>query len=111
MEIVIVRHGETEYNKTKRVQGQQQVRLNEKGRSQAIQVAKSLKPYNFTHIYCSILITARKTADIINESFSLPIVTDNRLNERNLGVWENKYVDELLKQYLKSEIIMNWGKF
>lgn len=98
MEIVIVRHGETEYNKTKRIQGQQQVSLNENGRTQARKVAESLKHYGFTHIYCSNLKRAKETADIINESFLLPVLTDSRLDERNWGGWENKNLDEIIKE-------------
>ena len=40
---------------------------------------------------------ARETAEIINSSFSLPIVKDNRLNERNWGNWESKKRVEILK--------------
>ena len=96
MEILIVRHGETDYNKTRRLQGQQQIPLNDTGKAQARQLADSLRGGGITHIYCSGLRRARETADIINESFSLPVITDNRLNERNFGVWERRYLDELL---------------
>ena len=95
MIIYIVRHGETEYNKTKRIQGKQQIPLNINGRTQAAQAAESLKHYKITHIYCSGLIRARETADIINQYFSLPIVTDIRLNERDWGAWENRYYHEI----------------
>jgi alpha-ribazole phosphatase len=97
MIILFVRHGETDYNKTKRVQGTQQIPLNERGRKQALQVAKSLRQFKITHIYCSGLVRARETAEIIDSSFSLPIVNDNRLNERNWGIWESKKRDEILK--------------
>jgi broad specificity phosphatase PhoE len=105
MIILIVRHGETDYNKTKRVQGTQQIPLNERGRKQALQVAKSLRQFKITHIYSSGLVRARETAEIINSLFSLPIVTDNRLNERNWGIWESKNRDEILKPGEKFENI------
>ena len=95
MIIIVVRHGETEYNKTKRIQGKQQIPLNINGKSQALQAAKSLRQYKFTHIYCSGLIRARETAEIIDRYFSLPIVTDTRLNERDWGAWENRYYAEI----------------
>jgi broad specificity phosphatase PhoE len=98
MLILIVRHGETDYNKMKRVQGRLQVPLNENGKTQALQVAECLRQYKITHIYCSGLVRARETADIINQSFSLPIITDNRLIERNWGIWQNRDVNEILKQ-------------
>jgi broad specificity phosphatase PhoE len=93
--IYIVRHGETEYNKTKRIQGKQQIPLNINGRTQAVQAAESLRQYKITHVYCSGLIRAGETAAIINKYFSLPVVTDIRLNERDWGAWENRYYTEI----------------
>jgi broad specificity phosphatase PhoE len=94
--IFIVRHGETDYNKAGRIQGQHQFPLNETGRNQALQVAASLKNYRITHIYCSGLGRARETAEIIDKSFLLPVITDDRLNERYFGAWEGKNRDDLL---------------
>jgi broad specificity phosphatase PhoE len=111
MKIVIVRHGETEYNKTRRIQGQQQIPLNKKGKAQAKQITESLMMCGFTHIYCSNLRRERETTDIINESFSLPIRTDSRLNERNFGVWENRYFDELLNEYTDLKVRTSWGSW
>ena len=95
MRLIIVRHGETDYNITRRIQGRQQVPLNENGRTQALQVAESLRQYKITHIYCSSLVRARETAEIINNYFSLPIMIDDRLNERDWGIWENRNLNEL----------------
>ena len=107
MIIIFVRHGETEYNKTRKFQGHLQIPLNEKGRTQAVQLEKSLRQYKITHIYCSNLIRARETAEIINNSFSLPIVIDNRLDERDWGIWENQNRHEILKQNPESGNIWN----
>jgi broad specificity phosphatase PhoE len=98
MRLIIVRHGETDYNKTGRFQGQQQIPLNELGRTQAQLDGEALKQYRFTHIYCSNLIRAKETAAIINNSFSLPILIDDRLNERSWGIWENHFRDEFAEQ-------------
>ena len=99
MEILIVRHGETDYNKAKRIQGKQQVPLNENGRAQALRLAELLRHHKITHIYCSSLVRARETAEIVNNSFSLPIITDESLNERDWGTWENIPHDDILKQH------------
>jgi broad specificity phosphatase PhoE len=98
MQIIVVRHGETDYNKTHIIQGQQQIPLNAAGRAQAREVAAILRQYPITHIYCSGLVRAQETAEIINKSFSLPIVVDKRLNERDWGVWENRNRDKLAGQ-------------
>ena len=98
MQIIVVRHGETDFNKTCIFQGQQQIPLNAKGRAQAREVAAILRQYAITHIYCSGLVRARETAEIIDKSFSLPIIFDNRLNERDWGTWQNKKREELSAQ-------------
>ena len=99
MRIVIVRHGETEYNKLGIIQGQSQVPLNERGRAQAAEVAEFLKHEEFNYLYCSGLKRAQDTAEIINKSLNLRIIADNRLNERNYGTWENKKREDLIRQY------------
>ena len=80
MQIIVVRHGETDFNKTRIFQGQQQIPLNGKGSAQAREVAAILRQYPITHIYCSGLERARETAEIIDKSFLLPIEIDNRIN-------------------------------
>ena len=104
LQIIVVRHGETDFNKTRIFQGQQQIPLNGKGRAQARDVAAILRQYPITHIYCSGLVRARETAEIIDKSFKLPIIVDNRLNERDWGSWQNKSRDELATQ---SETLKN----
>ncbi|MDD5190118.1 MAG: histidine phosphatase family protein [Dehalococcoidales bacterium] len=94
MKIVLVRHGETDYNRLHIIQGHQPVSLNERGRKQAQELGESLKAEKFTHFYCSGLKRAKETAEIINRNFNLPLIYDNRLNERNVGEWENKKIDE-----------------
>jgi broad specificity phosphatase PhoE len=98
LQIIVVRHGETDFNKTRIFQGQQQIPLNAKGRAQAREVAAILQQYTITHIYCSGLVRARETAEIIDKSFKLPIVIDDRLNERDWGSWQNKTREALSAQ-------------
>jgi broad specificity phosphatase PhoE len=105
--VIIVRHGETDYNKKRLFQGRLQIRLNEKGKAQAVQLAKSLRQYKITRIYSSNLSRARETAEIINKSFSLPVIIDARLDERDWGIWENQNRDEMLKQIPASGNIWN----
>ena len=107
MLVIIVRHGETDYNKKRLFQGRLQIRLNEKGKAQAVQLAKSLRQYKITRIYSSNLSRARETAEIINKSFSLPVIIDARLDERDWGIWENQNRDEMLKQIPASGNIWN----
>lgn len=88
MNIYIVRHGQTDYNDKKIVQGWLNSELNESGIQQAKNVANKLAEVLFDAIYSSDLNRAYNTAKIIAEN--LPnylgkIKTDSRLRERCLG--------------------------
>lgn len=94
-EIVIVRHGETDYNLTNTIQGQTDIPLNENGIKQAQLVAERLKGENFTKAYSSDLSRAMVTAETIVPG--LEIVPDRRLREWLLGDWQGKTVAEIEK--------------
>lgn len=83
--LYFVRHGETDYNKNKIIQGQLDIPLNETGINQAKAVAEDLKDYNFDVIYCSPLSRAKVTAETINKYHNVPIIFDDRLKEFDAG--------------------------
>ena len=89
--ITFVRHGETDWNRAKKIQGSVDVPLNETGRKQAQETAKSLRGKKFDAIYSSPLARARETAEIIAGG---DVQIDERLKERCFGPlegldWEN----------------------
>ena len=86
--VYLARHGETEENVQGLVQGQKHGRLTSRGRDQARLIAGALRNVHLASIYASDLARARDTAAIISEELELPIKTDRRLRERNLGVFE-----------------------
>ena len=88
MNIFVVRHGQTEWNVLKKMQGSADIELNEKGLSQATDTAEMLKNSTFDVIFCSPLKRAKQTAEIINNDRKLNIVLDDRLRERNYGEFE-----------------------
>ena len=65
MNIILVRHGETDYNRDRLLMGQLDIPLNDKGLTQAKTVAKVLVEKNISQIYTSDLQRATKTAEII----------------------------------------------
>lgn len=95
MKIYIVRHGETDWNKKGIIQGSTDIVLNDTGIAQAYQTKQLLELINFDCIYCSPLMRARQTADIINEDIKAPLVIDNRLAERNFGLFEGRNVKDI----------------
>src|ERR1051325_2958433 len=84
----LVRHGETDWNVQRIVQGQTPTELNEVGRRQAKQLAKYFAKRDFGAAYSSDLPRAYQTAEIIIEGRGLELVQDVRLRERSLGKWQ-----------------------
>ena len=68
MQIYLIRHGETDWNKANRIQGQVDIPLNDYGIRLAEETAEALKDVPFEAIFCSPYDRARKTADIITEA-------------------------------------------
>ena len=95
--ILLVRHGETDWNAEGRIQGQTNSPLNERGRAQARALADELSgdDDSISAVYASDLDRARETAEILAGRLDLPVVVDPALRERNFGSWENRTVDEL----------------
>lgn len=93
--IYIVRHGETYWNLTNRMQGQTNILLNETGRQQAENAANEISQLNIDKIYSSDLLRAKETAEIINKKINVTIIFDKRLREINYGDLEGKYRKDL----------------
>lgn len=102
MEIIIARHGETNYNIKGLIQGQRQSKLSENGIRQAKALAKSLKKEKIEFIYTSELIRAVETAKIINKFHNLKINKTEELNERNFGVFEGRKGDLIQKEFRRN---------
>jgi broad specificity phosphatase PhoE len=102
IKILLVRHGETDWNLTGRFQGRSDVPLNQKGREQASALASALKRESLAAIYCSPLTRAKETAHLIKTYHpSVPLYEEEGLMEMNLGEfegiegprWAEKYAD------------------
>ena len=90
MKIYLVRHGETDWNKERKIQGQVDIPLNEFGRHLARETAKGLRDVPFDVCFTSPLGRARETAEIILQGRDVPILEDKRILEMNFGVLEGK---------------------
>ena len=87
--IYVVRHGQTDWNKRKVMQGQTDIPLNEEGKRQALALGKKLQTIKFDITYCSPLKRAVETFQNLSVK-SDRIVFDDRLKERNYGEFENR---------------------
>jgi len=95
MKIYFVRHGETIWNKEKKIQGQSDIPLNEYGIELANITADALKDISFDIVYSSPLIRARETAEILIKNRNLEIHEDIRLVEMSFGEGEGESLPEI----------------
>ena len=87
-EIILIRHGETEWNSQKRMQGHSNSDLSEVGRGQIQALGELMKNVSFDHIYSSDSLRARQTAEAITQYSGHTLQFDQRIREKNLGVFE-----------------------
>lgn len=90
MKLYIVRHGETDWNKAGKIQGQADIPLNEFGRHLARETAKGLADIQFDMCVTSPLSRAKETAQIILGERTVPIEDEPLIMEMAFGVYEGK---------------------
>jgi broad specificity phosphatase PhoE len=93
--IFLARHGETAYNAEGRFQGQGPVPLNQTGLDQAQALAEQAVVYEFAALWCSPLLRARETADIVARIIGLTPREDPRLMETDCGDWTDRSFTEV----------------
>lgn len=99
MELYIIRHGETDWNTQKRLQGHSDIELNDYGRELAYITSEALKEVEFDVIYSSPLIRAYETATILKRDRAIEIIKDDRLKEMCFGEYEGKITTTLPKEF------------
>ncbi len=99
--LYIVRHGETVWNTRDRMQGVKDSPLTDKGKEHAERMGKKLKELDvdFSALYTSDLGRAYETAALISNSIGIEITSDERLRERNMGVFEGHSWDYVRENY------------
>jgi probable phosphoglycerate mutase len=85
LKFFLVRHGETEWNKLGKFQGQVDIPLNERGRAQARDTARAARSWETTAVYASPLSRTRQFAEEISLQVGLPVQPEPRLKELDLG--------------------------
>jgi broad specificity phosphatase PhoE len=106
--IVLVRHGETDWNRDRRVQGHTDIPLNATGREQARAVADALAGESFAAVYASDLTRAMETAAIVAEPLSLEVTPFPELREKSFGTWEGLTDAEVLTRFPDAHAT-GWG--
>ena len=93
--ILALRHGETTWNQDKRLQGQLDIPLNERGHWQAARAAAALRDEAIAAVYSSDLARAHQTAHAIAAALALEVRTHSGLRERHFGAFQGKTWTEL----------------
>jgi alpha-ribazole phosphatase len=99
MRLILIRHGETEWNATLRYQGHSDIPLNERGREQARITGARLARYDATALYTSDILRAVQTAEPIGAAVKLAPQTLPDLREIDVGQWEGLTPEELYRRY------------
>ncbi len=96
MTLILLRHGQTDWNLTRRYQGLTDIPLNAAGERQAKKAGEKLRGFHFDAVYCSDLDRAKTTARLaLNGSFPYEQIRyDRRLRERAFGVYEGGPYDK-----------------
>jgi probable phosphoglycerate mutase len=97
--LIVIRHGETEWNRERRMQGTTDTRLSDLGRVQAQALGRRLVGHGFAALYSSDLSRAQDTAHAIAHHTGRNVVTDARLQERRFGIFEGLLAAEIKSRY------------
>lgn len=92
MRLYIVRHGETEWNKVKRLQGQTDIPLAEEGIRLARETGNGMRELPIDLVISSPLTRAVQTAKLLTQGRNVPIKTDERMIEISFGEWEGESI-------------------
>jgi probable phosphoglycerate mutase len=98
-ELILLRHGETDWNRELRFQGQVDVSLNGTGLEQARRLARRMQGEAVQHLYVSDLLRARQTAEPVAQELALAPVTEAGLREQCFGTVDGMSVDEIKAQH------------
>ena len=107
--MVLVRHGETDWNRQGRFQGQIDIPLNANGRAQAEAAGRYLAPVSFHRAYSSSMARPRQTAEAILASHpGVPLTTTRGLVEIGHGLWEGRLESEIAEGW--PQLLADWKR-
>ncbi len=102
-EILFVRHGETDWNVERRVQGHSDRPLNDTGTAQALALAEELQHEQLDAIYASDLARALETARAVADRHGMKVEVLPALREKNFGTWEGLLDTEIRERFPEAD--------
>ena len=106
MQIVLVRHGATDWNLEHRCQGSSDRDLSDVGRRQAEQLGERLRQETIHGVYASDLRRARRTAEVISRHHNLPVIVEESIRELDHGHLEGLTFNEIKQNY--GDFLTRW---
>ena len=100
--MILIRHGETVWNREHRMQGHSDSPLSETGLVQVSLLAQRMSNFDFSALYCSDSGRAQHTARIVAEATGHDLIIESRLRERNFGVFEGLTGPEMQLQHAEA---------
>lgn len=94
MNLYVIRHGQTNMGKNKIIATEEEP-LNSNGIKQAVNIEKELRKLNIDLVYCSPIERAKHTLKLLNLDKSIPVIIEERIKERDMGIYENVSFDDL----------------
>lgn len=101
--IFLVRHGETDWNRSGQIMGERPVPLNEQGVAQAQRLATLLKGRPISAIVSSPVARARQTAEILTATLNVSMTLDRGLVEIGVGEWEGLYWKDMAEEIIRHD--------
>jgi len=95
LEILLIRHGQTDWNRDRKIMGEHPIGLNSEGRGQVETLATRLAPLKIEGLYVSPLKRTMESAEILNRRWGLPLETHEDLKEIEYGEWVGKTFQEI----------------
>ena len=106
VKIFLVRHGETQWNKLGKFQGQIDIALNQRGLAQARDAARAALTWRPAALYSSPLRRTMQVAEEVSRKIGLPVTVDSRLMELNLGELEGATNQQMREEWV--QVYRNW---
>jgi len=98
-EILLIRHGETAWNRETIFRGRADISLSARGRKQARRLGEALSSQPLRGVYASPLSRARETAAPLAEALGVEVVPEPRLIDMSFGEWEGKPLEEVRERW------------
>ncbi len=108
----LIRHGKTEWNSIKKIQGSANSPLTQEGKELTEAWLPTLSKFTWDRILASDLGRVKETVEILNQGLNLPTTYDKRLREQDWGEWEGltiPYIQENFTEELQERVAMGWG--